>query len=170
MKHAFFGVKTRWHSVISLEVPPSFSRVAPGPITTGLCQIPLISSTQRPGLLLPRFGRRAAHKFSVFQSVPRPQRPLTCRGLLAIMRHLRLSVLSVLSAALLSGPTFPLRVPSPRQDMVVKHKWDVIPDNWISQGLPPDDTTIDLYIALQPKHKNALTDVLHEISQPGHPK
>ena len=86
------------------------------------------------------------------------------------MRNLRLSVLSVLSAALLSGPTAPLRVPSPRQDMVVKHKWDNIPDNWLSLGPPPDDPTIDLYIALQPRNKNALTDALYEVSQPGHPK
>ena len=88
------------------------------------------------------------------------------------MRHLRLSVLSVLAAALLGGPgpAAPLRVPSPRDDMVVKHKWDVIPDNWLSLGPPPDDTTMDLRIALHPEHKNALTDVLYEVSQPGHPK
>ena len=86
------------------------------------------------------------------------------------MRHLRLSVLSVLAAALLGGFTVPLRVSSPRRDMVVKHKWDDIPDNWISRGPPPDDTTIELHIALQPKHKNALIDVLYEVSQPGHPK
>ena len=86
------------------------------------------------------------------------------------MHHLRLSVLSVLSAVLLSGPTAPLRVPSPPHDMIVKHKWDHIPDNWLSLGLPTDDTTIDLYIALQPEHKNALTDAIYEVSQPGHPK
>ena len=86
------------------------------------------------------------------------------------MRHFRLSVLSALSAALLSGPTAPLRVLSPRHDMVVKHKWDVIPDNWLSLGPPSDDTTMDLCISLEPKDKNALTDVLYEVSQPGNPK
>ena len=86
------------------------------------------------------------------------------------MRHLRLSVLSVLAAALFVGPAVLFRVPSPRDDMVVKHKWDAIPDNWLSLGLPPDDTTIELHIALQPKQKNALNDVLREVSQPGHPK
>ena len=54
--------------------------------------------------------------------------------------------------------------------MVVKHQWDDIPDNWLSLGPPPDDTTIDLYIALQPKDKNALTDAICEVSQPGHQK
>ena len=86
------------------------------------------------------------------------------------MRYLRLSVLLVLSAALLVSPAAPLRVPSPRRDMVEKHKWDVIPDNWISLGPPPDDSTIDLHIALQPSQKDALIDVLYEVSQPGHPK
>ena len=86
------------------------------------------------------------------------------------MRNLRLSVLLVLAAALLVNPAALLRVPSPRGDMVVKHKWDVIPDDWLSLGPPPDDSTIDLHIALQPKQKNALIDVLHEVSQPGHPK
>ena len=86
------------------------------------------------------------------------------------MRNLSLSLLSVLSAALLVGPAAPLRVPTPRDDMIVKHKWDVIPDNWRSLGPPPEETRIDLHIALQPNQKNALTDVLHEVSQPGHPK
>ena len=86
------------------------------------------------------------------------------------MRHLRLPVLSVLSAALHGVPAMPLQVPTPRDDMVVKHKWDVIPDNWVSLGPPPDEITIDLDIALQPNQKHALTDVLLEVSQPGHPK
>ena len=86
------------------------------------------------------------------------------------MLYLSFSVLSVLAAALLVGPAAPLRVPTPLDDMVVKHKWDVIPDNWRSLGPPPHDTTIDLHIALQPSQKNALTDVLHQVSQPGHPK
>ena len=86
------------------------------------------------------------------------------------MRHLRVSVLSALVSTLLGGPAVPLRVPTPRDDMVVKHKWDVIPDNWISLGPPPRETTIDLRIALRPNQKNALTDVLLEVSQPGHPK
>ena len=86
------------------------------------------------------------------------------------MHHPRLSVLSVLAVALLCGPAVLLRVPTPRDDMVIKHKWDVIPDNWISLGPPPDRTTIDLRISLRPNQKNALTDVLLEVSQPGHPK
>ena len=87
-----------------------------------------------------------------------------------MMRHLRLSVLLVLAATLLRGPAAPLRALPPWDDMVVKHKWDVIPDNWLSLGFPPDDTRIDLDIALHPKQKNALVDVLYEVSQPGHPK
>ena len=86
------------------------------------------------------------------------------------MRYLTLSVLLVLSAALLVGPAVPLRVPSTQGEMVVKHKWDVIPDNWLSLGPPPDDSTIELHIALQPSQKNALIDVLYEVSQPGYPK
>ena len=86
------------------------------------------------------------------------------------MRYFRLSVLLVLAAALLINPAALLRVPSSQEDMVIKHKWDVIPDNWLSLGPPPDDSTIDLHIALQPNEKNALIDVLYEVSQPGHPK
>ena len=118
----------------------------------------------------PLFWRWVAHKNPVARPGTRFQGPLTSRGLLAIMRHPRLSVLSVLAAALLCGPAVLLRVPTPRDDMVVKHKWDVIPDNWISLGPPPRETTIDLRIALRPNQKNALTDVLLEVSQPGHPK
>ena len=80
------------------------------------------------------------------------------------------AVLLTLSAVLLSGPTVPIRVPSPQDDMVVKHKWDAIPDNWLSLGPPLDDDTIDLHISLQPKNKNALVDALYEVSEPGHPK
>ena len=86
------------------------------------------------------------------------------------MRHLRFVVLSIPLAALLGGPAAPFQVPSPWDDIVVKHKWDTIPDNWLSLGPPRNDTTIDLHIALHPKQKNALIDVLYEVSQPGHPK
>ena len=88
------------------------------------------------------------------------------------MHQLRLSVplFSVVAAALVGVHAVPLRVSTPRDNMVVKHKWDVIPDNWFSIGPPPDDTTIDLLIALQPNQKDALTNVLLEVSQPGHPK
>ena len=86
------------------------------------------------------------------------------------MHYLWLSVLLVLSAALLVGQAVPLRVPSPGGDMVVKHKWDVIPDDWVSLGPPPDNSTIELHIALQPNQKDALIDVLYEVSQPGHPR
>ncbi|KAI9452652.1 subtilisin-like protein [Lactarius psammicola] len=60
---------------------------------------------------------------------------------------------------------------SPRWgDMCVKHSWNAIPKNWESLGRPPSDTTIDLYIALKPQHRNALIDTLYEVSTPGHPK
>ena len=82
------------------------------------------------------------------------------------MRHIRLSVLLVIAAV----STVPIRVPSPQNDMAVKHKWDTTPDNWLSLGPPLDDDTIELHIALQPKNKDALIDALYEVSEPGHPK
>ena len=57
-----------------------------------------------------------------------------------------------------------------RDEMLVKHKWDAIPDNWVSLGHPPNETTIELHIALKPNRENALIDALHEVSQPRHPK
>ena len=84
------------------------------------------------------------------------------------MRSCNLSVLSVLVAALLIGPASSL--PSFLGDMVAKHKWDAIPDNWVTQGHPPNRTTIDLYIALKPQHEDSLIDALYEVSEPSHPR
>jgi tripeptidyl-peptidase-1 len=83
---------------------------------------------------------------------------------------MRLHVLSVLAAALLrvGGTTTPL--PSPWDDMAVKHKWNATPDNWVTIGHPPNGTAINLYIALKPSRENALIDALYEVSQPRHPK
>lgn len=52
----------------------------------------------------------------------------------------------------------------------MKHTWHTVPANWESLGPPPTNTTIDLFIALKPRHKNALTDALYEVSSPGHKK
>jgi len=53
------------------------------------------------------------------------------------MRYHRLSVLSVLQVAgvLLGGPA--THRPSPWDDMLVKHKWDAIPDNWVTLPTAP---------------------------------
>ena len=75
---------------------------------------------------------------------------------------------SVLTAALLTG--LKTTLPSTWDNTLVKHKWDIIPDNWVTLGHPPNDTTIDFHIALKPKRESALIDALHEVSQPGHPK
>ena len=76
-------------------------------------------------------------------------------------------VISVLSAVLACHAT---PSPSPWDEMIIKHKWDAIPDNWVSQGQPPNGTTIKLHIALKGNHENALIDAFHEVSQPSHPK
>ncbi|KAH8987049.1 subtilisin-like protein [Lactarius akahatsu] len=47
-------------------------------------------------------------------------------------------------------------------DVCVKHTWNTVPANWETLGPPPPGTTIDLYIALQPRRNNALIDALHE--------
>ena len=77
-------------------------------------------------------------------------------------------LLSVLAAAPLADKKTSL--PSTWGDVLVKHKWNAIPDNWVSLGHPPNDTTIDLYFALKPNRENALIDALNEVSQPRHPK
>ena len=76
-------------------------------------------------------------------------------------------VLSVLSTSLICHAT---PSPSPWDKMLMKHKWDVIPDNWVSLGHPPNGTTINLYMALKANLENALIDALHEVSHPRHPK
>jgi tripeptidyl-peptidase-1 len=88
------------------------------------------------------------------------------------MHYHRLSVLSVLAATLLRvghvSPVTPL--PSPWGEMLVKHKWIHIPDDWVTLGQPPNGATLDLHIALRPDHESALIDALQEVSQPRHPK
>ena len=77
-------------------------------------------------------------------------------------------LLSVLAAAPLADKKTSL--PSTWGDVLVKHKWNAIPDNWVSLGRPAEGTTINLYIALKPDRENALIDALHEVSEPGNPK
>ena len=60
--------------------------------------------------------------------------------------------------------------PSPWDEMLIKHKWDAIPNDWVSLGQPPNGTTIKLQIALKANHENALIDALHEVSHPRGPK
>jgi hypothetical protein len=54
--------------------------------------------------------------------------------------------------------------------MVVKHKWNAIPDDWVSLGLPPNESRIDLHVALKPQRENALVNALYEVSRPRSPK
>jgi hypothetical protein len=85
-----------------------------------------------------------------------------------IMRHRWLSLLTVLSAVSLTKLAAP---PAPLwSDIRVKHTWNPIPTNWESLGLPPANTTINLYIALKPHRENTLIDALYEVSNPGHQK
>ena len=85
------------------------------------------------------------------------------------MRYYRLSLLSILAAV---APLADLVTPLPPHwdDMRVKHTWNSVPANWESLGHPPAGTTIDLHVALNPQHENALIDALHEVSDPKHPK
>jgi hypothetical protein len=78
-------------------------------------------------------------------------------------------VLSGLSAGL-ACPETQTPFSSPRNEMLVKHKWNAIPENWVSMGQPPNGTMIELHIALKPNRENALIDALHEVSHPRHPK
>ncbi|KAH9025815.1 subtilisin-like protein [Lactarius hengduanensis] len=55
-------------------------------------------------------------------------------------------------------------------DMRTKHSWSTIPSMWEILGSPPAGTTIDLCVALEPQRENALIEVLHEVSDPTHPK
>ncbi|KAF8259523.1 subtilisin-like protein [Lactarius quietus] len=80
------------------------------------------------------------------------------------MRLYLVSVLSVFAAAALAMPLSP-----PWQDRRVKHSWKTIPPNWESLGHPPPGTTIDLYIALIPRHEHALIDSLYDVSDPSSP-
>ena len=84
------------------------------------------------------------------------------------MRYYWLSVLSVLSAE----PFYLLATHlSPHwNDIHVKHAWKAIPMDWETQGHPPADTMIDLYVALKPHNDNSLIDTLYEVSDPRHPR
>ena len=84
------------------------------------------------------------------------------------MRFFLLSVLASSAMPLLASPVSPL--PSPWGKVLVKHKWNDIPDSWVTLGHPADGAMIDLHIALKPERENALIDALKEVSQPGDPK
>ena len=61
--------------------------------------------------------------------------------------------------------------PSPHwDDMRLQHSWSAVPEDWEYSGPPPTSTTIDLYVALMPRRKDALIQALNEVSSPGHPK
>jgi hypothetical protein len=81
-----------------------------------------------------------------------------------------IAFLSVLSAAFLVSVAAAILITPPWEDQYIKHTWGSVPENWVSLGIPPSGTTIDLYIALKPEHENALIDVLYEVSTPRHPK
>ncbi|KAI9435591.1 subtilisin-like protein [Lactarius indigo] len=84
------------------------------------------------------------------------------------MRYDRLPAFFVLSAAPLSPLAKSLQ---PHWgSMRMKHAWNEVPLNWEHLGHPAAESTIDLHIALKSRHENALTDALHEVSTPGHPK
>ncbi|KAH9024692.1 subtilisin-like protein [Lactarius pseudohatsudake] len=83
------------------------------------------------------------------------------------MRYHWLYVLSFLTATPLANFATPL---APWGDMRVKHAWSSVPANWETLGCPSAGTTIDLYIALNPRHDNALIDALYEVSDPKHPR
>ncbi|KAH9159722.1 subtilisin-like protein [Lactarius sanguifluus] len=86
------------------------------------------------------------------------------------MHCFRLSVLCALiiittpldSAATLFPPNW--------NDIHTKHRWNAIPGKWESIGQPPVGTTIDLHISLKPHREHALTDAIHGVSNPKHPK
>ncbi|KAH9047968.1 subtilisin-like protein [Lactarius deliciosus] len=83
------------------------------------------------------------------------------------MRYHWLYVLSFLTATSLADFATPH---APWGDVRVKHAWSSVPANWETLGCPSAGTTIDLYIALNPRHDNALIDALYEVSDPKHPR
>ncbi|KAH9011818.1 subtilisin-like protein [Lactarius hengduanensis] len=83
------------------------------------------------------------------------------------MRYRWLYALSFLTATPLTHFATPL---APWGDVRVKHAWTSVPANWDTLGCPSAGTTIDLYIALNPRHDNALIDALYEVSDPKHPR
>ncbi|KAH8980738.1 subtilisin-like protein [Lactarius hatsudake] len=83
------------------------------------------------------------------------------------MRYHWLYALSFLTATPLANFATPL---AHWGDVRVKHAWSSVPANWETLGCPSAGTTIDLYIALNPRHENALIDALYEVSDPKHPR
>ncbi|KAH9163164.1 subtilisin-like protein [Lactarius sanguifluus] len=83
------------------------------------------------------------------------------------MRYHWLYVLSFLTATSLADFATPH---APWGDVRVKHAWSSVPANWETLGCPSAGTTIDLYIALNPRNDNALIDALYEVSDPKHPR
>ncbi|KAH9163158.1 subtilisin-like protein, partial [Lactarius sanguifluus] len=83
------------------------------------------------------------------------------------MRYHWLYVLAFLTATPLADFAKPL---APWGDVRVKHAWSSVPANWETLGCPSAGTTIDLYIALNSRHDNALIDALYEVSDPKHPR
>ncbi|KAH9007659.1 subtilisin-like protein [Lactarius hengduanensis] len=82
------------------------------------------------------------------------------------MRQHWTSLLSIL----VTVPLGSLTTLSPWDDIRTKHSWNTIPSMWEILGSPPTGTTIDLCVALEPQRENALIEVLHEVSDPTHPK
>ncbi|KAH8980575.1 subtilisin-like protein [Lactarius hatsudake] len=83
------------------------------------------------------------------------------------MRYHWLYALSSVTATALADFATTL---APWGDVRVKHAWSSVPANWETLGCPSAGTTIDLYIALNPRHDNALIDTLYEVSDPKHPR
>ncbi|KAH9057762.1 subtilisin-like protein [Lactarius vividus] len=85
-----------------------------------------------------------------------------------IMRYHPLSVLFTLTATIICGLATPL---APCWDgMKVMHAWSTVPNNWKSLGHPPNQTTINFYIALKSQRENALVDALYQVSDPKSPR
>ncbi|KAH9161551.1 subtilisin-like protein [Lactarius sanguifluus] len=86
------------------------------------------------------------------------------------MHYLRLSVLCALPVIMTPLDSAATPFPPAWNDVHTKHSWNAIPGKWESIGRPPVGTTIDLRIALKPHREHALTDAIHEVSNPKHPK
>ncbi|KAH8985001.1 subtilisin-like protein [Lactarius akahatsu] len=86
------------------------------------------------------------------------------------MHYFRLSVLCALTVTTTPLDSAATPFPPNWNDMHTKHRWNTIPGKWESIGQPPVGTTIDLRIALRPHREHALTDTIHEVSNPKHPK
>ncbi|KAF8269615.1 subtilisin-like protein [Lactarius quietus] len=84
------------------------------------------------------------------------------------MRYSWLSAIAVLSA----GPLCIIATPLQQRwgEMRAKSALKKVNPDWICLGPPVAETTIDLHIALQSQHENALVDTLYQVSTPSHPK